>query len=158
MLILNFIRFKTILNHKIMIENHHNLMIWEDDVKFIFFNLLTTSSSTIFFFKDFYGFHLWLVLKIIKLSLVYYLMIKSSIIRKILIPKFFLIGELRAALMLLHIITNNYTINFIKVDDIFCCKGDKNKVLLISISSKHQFTTFNFLGIFWLGKPSSNLN
>ena len=77
-------------------------------------------------------------------------MIKSSIIRKILIHKFSLIGELRAALMLLHIITNNHTINFVKVDVVGHCKGNNIKMLLLPISSKYQFATLNFWDLFFL--------
>ena len=137
-----FYSFQNELKHKIMIENHHNLMIWEDGAKFIFSILLTTSSPTIFFFKDFFVFHLWFVLNVVKLSLVYCLMIKSSVIKKILIPKFFLIGELRAALMLLHRITNNHIINFIKVDDVVRCKGRQKQntfaLLVLQISICHS--------------------
>ena len=71
-------------------------------------------------------------------------MIKSSIIRKFLIPKFSLIGKLRAALMLLHIITNNDIINLLKVEDIVRCKGNINKMLLFSIYSKYHLSTLNF--------------
>ena len=54
-------------------------------------------SNHIFLFK-FFVFHLWFVLKIVWLSLVYYLMIKSSIIRKILILKFFLVWGINSSI------------------------------------------------------------
>ena len=127
-----------------MIENHHNLMIWENDAKIIFTNPFDNFISNHIFIQRFYVFHLWFVLNIVKLSLVYYPMIKSSIIIKFLIPKFSLIGKLRAALMLLHIITNKTIISLLKVEDIVRCKGNKNKVILIFICSKYQFSTLNF--------------